>query len=197
MSRSNRRSFIQQALASSFVLSKKRGQVQQSDPAGLPTDLLQALGRAVLPSKALGPVETDRVIDDFSAWLAGYQPVAEMNHGYMTGRIRYSPEHPQPRWASQLEALEIEAQKRFHVPFTELDQVRRRELVEKQIGSDRIGRLPRAASARHVAVGLLAYFYATPAATDLAYRAEISRHACRPLAQASRRPRSLEDGQKE
>ncbi len=50
---------------------------------------------------------------------------------------------------------------------------------------------------RHVAVGLLAYFYATPAATDLAYRAKISRHTCRPLAYASRRPRPLEDGHKE
>ena len=197
MSRSNRRRFIKQSLASGFALSTKREQVQQRDPAGFPTALLRALGSSVLPVTALGGEATEKVIDDFSAWLAGYEPVAEMNHGYMTGRIRYSPEHPQPRWASQLEALDIEAQKRFHLPFTELDDTRRRELVSEQIGNDRIDRFPRAASARHVAVGLLAYFYATAAATDLAYRARISRHGCRTLAEASHRPRPLPDVRKE
>ncbi len=195
MSRSNRRTFIQRALVSGAALTGKTGPTEAALVRTLSPTLLHALAQAILPRQTLGQAKTLQVIEAFTNWLAGYEPVTELNHGYFTGDIRYSPEHPGPRWASQLEALDLQSKKRFSATFIELDEERRRELVAAQIQEDRLGRLPRAAGARHVAVGLLAFFYALPETTDLAYRAQISKRRCRPLAQAPDLPKPLEASQ--
>jgi hypothetical protein len=48
--------------------------------------------------------------------------------------------------------------------------------------------MPAPADAHHVALGLLAWFYASPAAEDLCYRAAIGRGSCRSLADVERAP---------
>jgi len=193
MSRSNRRRFIQRALVSGAALSAKTRSTEATFARTLSPALLHALAEAVLPSQTLGKAGTRQVVEGFTTWLGRYQPVTELNHGYFTGDIRYSPEHPGPRWTAQLEALDLESRKRFAESFVDLDEERRRDLVATQIQDDRLERLPRAASARHVAVGLLAYFYALPETTDLAYRARISKHHCRPLGRAPDPPEPLEE----
>ncbi len=153
--------------------------------------VLQAVAEATLPVAALGSAGVARVVDGFQDWLDAYEPVAELNHAYLTHELRYAPADPGPRWQSQLEALDTEADKRHGKPFPELSVVERRALLEPELREDRLGSLPNTTRARHVAMGLLAYFYSTPEATDLCYEAEISRFDCRGLEDMSAPPRPL------
>ena len=97
MSRSNRRTFIQRALVSGAALTGKTGPIEAVLVRTLSPTLLHALAQAILPRQTLGQAKTLQVIEAFTNWLAGYEPVTELNHGYFTGDIRYSPEHPGPR----------------------------------------------------------------------------------------------------
>ncbi len=60
------------------------------------------------------------------------------------------------------------------------------ELAELKV--DRLGSVGRAP---HIAVALLAHFYASPEATDLCYQVKIGKETCRPLASSSRQPLPL------
>ena len=153
--------------------------------------VLVAVAEATLPVAALGSAGVARVVDGFQDWVDAYEPVAELNHGYLTHELRYAPADPGPRWQSQLEALDTEADKRHGKPFPELGMAERRALLEPELQEDRLGSLPNTTRARHVAMGLLAYFYSTPEATDLCYEAEISRFDCRGLADLSAPPPPL------
>jgi hypothetical protein len=160
---------------------------------------LRAVGDAVLPTADLGDDGVEGVVADFEAWIEGFEPVAEMPHGYLhrgLAEIRYGPPHPGPRWTSQLEALQLEAERRHRSGFAALPRERRRELIEGQLERDEIGRLPSPGAAPHVAIGLLAFFYDGAAATDLCYRAAIGRYRCRGLSNLAREPRPLTGGEK-
>ncbi len=158
--------------------------------AGPEDAALDALAEAVLPSE-LGAAGRGRTVADFRQWLAGFEPVAELNHGYGTGDIDYAPADPGPGWMAQLRALDLESQQRFGRAFAALDAEVRRDLVRAQIGRGSDSGLPAIAEARHVAIGLLAFFYDSPAATDLCYRAQIGKHTCRALAAAPGKPAPL------
>jgi len=167
-------------------------QAPQSVPSAGET--LRAVANAVLPTADLGDEGIERVVQEFEAWIEGFVPEAELPHGYLNrglAEIRYGPPHPGPRWSTQIEALEREATQQSQVPFTELPRERQRALIEGQLESDEIGRLPDPARARHVAIALLAFFYDSSAATDLCYRAAIGRYRCRPLSNAGQPPRAL------
>ena len=165
------------------------------EPIALPLDdeLLHALGEAVLPTE-LDAAALTRVIGDFQTWLEAYEPDAELNHGYGTGEIGYTPDDPAPRWESQLRALDSEAQRRLGRAFVVADVEARREILRAQLANDDTSRLPRAHTARHVAIGLLAYYYGTPEATDLCYGRAIGKNDCRPLAKSPDEPAPLGQG---
>jgi hypothetical protein len=159
--------------------------------------MLAAVGDAVLPLSELGPEGIARVVADFRSWLDGYAPAAELSHNYLTtdwAVINYGPPHPSPRWASQLEALELVAQRRHGVSFLELAVEERRALIRRRIRGDSLDRLPHATEARHIAVALVAYFYATSEANDLCHRAAVGANTPRSLEQAGERPAPLERG---
>ena len=156
----------------------------------LDDELLHALGEAILPTE-LEAAALTRVIADFQSWLEAYEPNAEMNHGYGTGEIRHTPDDPAPRWESQLGVLESEAQRRLGGSFGAADLEARREMVRVQLANDDTSRLPRPYTARHVAIGLLAYYYGTPEASDLCYRRAIGKNDCRPLARSPEEPAQL------
>jgi hypothetical protein len=158
------------------------------DPA-----LLRALAEAVLPTE-LGEAGTAATVAGFARWLAGYQPVAERDHGYGTGEITYTAPDPGPGWAAQLRALDLESRQRFGTGFAELELDRRRELVRASLARERATALPEPADAHTVALGLLAWFYASPAANDLCFRASIGRLTCRPLADSPEQPPPLAPG---
>ena len=193
----DRRDFIKKSAAAAAALGISATEAAAGQASAPAAETLRAVGAAVLPVADLGPDGTDRVVADFEAWIDGFEPVAEMPHGYLNrglADIRYGPPHPGPRWAAQIEALELEAHKRHRSTFAELSIEDRRSLIQGQLGRDELGRLPSPGQARHVAVGLMAYFYSSSEATDLCYRASIGRFKCRGLATLGREPRPLAGG---
>jgi len=202
MTDTDRRDFIKKSAAAAAALGitgTEAAASQAPTPTGEtpPAETLRAVAGAVLPASDLGPDGIDQVVTDFEAWIDGFEPVAEMPHGYLNrglANIRYGPPHPGPRWAAQVEALELEAAKRHQSTFAELSIEDRRTLIQGQLGRDELGRLPSPGQARHVAVGLMAYFYAGSEATDLCYRASIGRFKCRGLATLGREPQPLPSG---
>jgi hypothetical protein len=202
MTDTDRRDFIKKSAAAAAALGisgTEAAASQAPTPSGEtpPAETLRAVAGAVLPASDLGPEDIDQVVTDFEAWIDGFEPVAEMPHGYLNrglSNIRYGPPHPGPRWAAQVEALELEAAKRHRSTFAELSISDRRTLIQGQLGRDELGRMPSPGQARHVAVGLIAYFYAGSEATDLCYRASIGRFKCRGLATLGREPQPLPSG---
>lgn len=189
----NRRGFVGSVAASVPIAAASRHLLRSGKSAPLDDALMGALGHSLLPTE-LGSDNIDRVVDEFQQWLEQYSTDAELNHGYGTSEIDYTPGDPTSRWQEQLDGLNAEAQRRFGASFVDLDADVRRGIIRQQIADDRLDRLPRAYRARHIAVGLLAYFYATPEATDLCYKAAIGKNKCRPLRRSPDEPISLRPG---
>ncbi len=189
----NRRGFVGSVTASVPIAAASRHLLRSGKSAPLDDALMGALGHSLLPTE-LGSDNIDRVVDEFQQWLEQYSTDAELNHGYGTSEIDYTPGDPTSRWQDQLDGLNAEAQRRFGASFVDLDADVRRGIIRQQIADDRLDRLPRAYRARHVAVGLLAYFYASSEATDLCYKAAIGKNKCRPLRRSPDEPISLRPG---
>lgn len=189
----NRRGFVGSVAASVPIAAASRHLLRSGKSAPLDDALIGALGHSLLPTE-LGSDNIDRVVDEFQQWLEQYSTDAELNHGYGTSEIDYTPGDPTSRWQDQLDGLNAEAQRRFGASFVDLDADVRRNIIRQQIADNRLDRLPRAYRARHVAVGLLAYFYASPEATDLCYKAAIGKNRCRPLRRSPDEPISLRPG---
>jgi hypothetical protein len=182
MSTISRRSFVRtigSALPALAMPTKGADGADRIGSAGLDPERLRALSAAVLPEE-LGEEGMARATAGFATWLEAYEAGAEVNHPYGASEIEQLPESPGPRWASQLDTLNKEASRRFNSSFTALDVARRRELLRRELAGEPAA-LPAPHTARHVAVGLLAWFCATPEATDLCYRARIGKETCRPL----------------
>jgi hypothetical protein len=199
MADADRRSFLRStgaALAAAALGGAAAGCAPGDDATSettrgtLPGDLLRALASVVLPASALGSEGVEEAVVAFEAWTAGFEPVAELEHGYGTSEIRYGPPDPAPGWASQLEGLEIESRRRFEVSFTALTPEDRRGLVVGHLSG--VEGIPAATRAPHVALGLLAHFYGTPRATDLCYGRLIRKETCRGLAGVEALPPLLE-----
>ena len=154
--------------------------------------LLRGLATAILPSE-LGVDGARRAADTLQAWVAGYRPGAETNHGYGSARIGATGADPSPRWALQLRTLDMDARRTHGAAFGALTDDQRRALVRAQLTEERATALPGSvAGAQHVALALLASFYGSPEATDLCYEAVIGRNTCRSLARSSARPMPLQ-----
>lgn len=166
-------------------------QAETSVPSGLPRPTLEALGRIVLPRSALGNAGVTRIIDELLAWLDGFEPVSELDHPYDSGEILYGPPHPEPLWGAQLEALDIEANKRFGLPYAAIGEARQVETLERQLPDHLPKDMPYAGEATHVAIGLAAWFYATPEANDLALQARVGKYSCRGLAGSPDKPEPM------
>lgn len=193
MATSNRRTFLKQSavLLPGGALLPRTLRAQAGPRRVLDVAMLRGVGRVVLPAGELGADGVERVVSQFAGWLEGFEPVAELNHGYLTDEIEYAPPDPAPRWGAQLEALALEGERRFGRSFDRLTPMQQADLIRRSIGDEDLRDVGNATEARHVAVGLMAYFYATAEANDLCYHAEIGRHACRGLGEASQRPRPL------
>ena len=144
---------------------------------------MRALAGALLPS-ALGAAGAARIAQDFQRWIDNYRENAEVVHGYGTSALRFTRASPRARWAAQLETLR-------RADFNGRTPEQRRQAVRELLSSERLDRMPDVATAPHVAVGLLAFFYGRSEAADLCYEAQIGREKCRPLSLASRKPLPL------
>ena len=148
---------------------------------------MAALGDAILPAE-LGTTGVTRAVAEFQQWIDGYQPGAEANHGYGTGKIERLSADPRPQWRTQLAALDTDARSIGAQSFAALPRDRRQAIVRTALAADRGDALPAPLAARHVALALLAHFYDSPAATDLCYVAQIGRQLCRPLPAQRQQP---------
>ncbi len=192
----NRRDFLKRtalaAAASTLAAPTAAAHGAPSAPApGFNPALLTALGDAVLP-ESLGAEARRRAVRDFAAWAAAYHPVSEQMHGYGDQEITYTAADPTPGWRSQLDALDLLAQRTHRNGFASLSIDQRRALVRPLMPRGRGVRLPSdIVGAPHVAVALLAHWANSSAATDLAYGVVIGKDQCRVLADAPRRPLPL------
>lgn len=143
---------------------------------------LRALSAAVLPTE-LGAAGLERVVSGFERWLAGYREGVELVHGYGTAEIRRTGPSPALRWANQLQAL--------GPSFESLSVAERQAVLRTALQGERLGVMPQVDRAPHLAVGLLAFFYDSPEATDLCYGVRIGKNACRALSDATRKPLPL------
>lgn len=158
----------------------------------LPEATLRAVADVALPTGALGADGTETAIAGFLAWVDGFEPAAELDHPYLTGELRYGPPHPGPRWAAQLQAMDLESRRRSGTAFADRTAEERRDIVAEAVGEGESVGLPGSpARADHVAVGLLAWFYGTSEANDLCYGARVGRHLCRGIASLPEEPEAL------
>jgi len=148
------------------------------------------VGDLVLPGE-LGVAGRDAAVAAFQRWADGYDPVPELNHGYGTSEIRYGPPDPVPGWQAQLDALDVEAQRRHGAAFTALSREQRLVLLLGHVDAVEGDSLPSPLRARHVAVALLAHWAGTPEATDRCYGVRISPQTCRGLASSGDEPESI------
>ena len=197
-SRKSRRKFLKTsgavvaAVAAPAGAAAEAAQENQSLSLSLDLPLLHAFAEAVFPEE-IGAEGVREALRDFVTWINGFEPVAELPHPYLSSvEVQYGPPHPAPRWASQLQALDLLATKQHGAGLAELSLAKRRELIAADLERhDAEGDLPRPAYAGHVAVGLLARFYSRPRAADLAYGARINAAACRDLASGADMPAPL------
>lgn len=198
MTERERRRFLQQSAALVGGIATGSCRTPAEPPASSPRELerttLEAIGHIVLPAKALGDDGIAHVLDEFQTWLAELEPVAELDHPYLwTDEIAYGPPDPAPLWKSQLEALELEASKRFATSFPELGGDAQRAMLDRSLPRFYDSELPYAGDAPHVAIGLVAYFYRTSRANDLGYGAAIEKQTCRGLDTGPDEPTPLGD----
>lgn len=154
---------------------------------------LQAVGSVVLPSAELGPEASREAVSRFESWSEGFEPVAELDHPYLwSDEILYGPADPRPQWAAQLEALDLEANRRHSKDFALLERGQQEEVLLRRLPDELPEPLPHPSEAAHVAIALAAWYFGSASANDLCYRAAIGRHECRGLPTVGERPRSLE-----
>ena len=193
----SRRRFLQRSGAVVAAVAAPTGAVAaaQESPAfaiSLDQPLLGAFAEAVLPAE-IGPAGVEDALRDFVRWLNGFEPVAELPHPYLSSvEVQYGPPHPAPRWASQLQALDLRATTEYGAGFAEMPLAARSALIAADLERhDAEADFPRPAYAGHVAVGLLAHFFSQPKAADLAYGVRINAAACRDLASGANPPAPL------
>lgn len=157
---------------------------------GFDSAMLIALAEVVLPGE-LGPDGARRAARDFTRYAASYRRGAELLHPYGSAQIGFSGDSPVPKWREQIEALQREARAKHRRAFSALSIAQRRALVEAAVANERTDRMPAAMGANHVALALVAWYFATPEATDLCYGARIAKNQCRPLVNSPKEPQRL------
>ncbi|HEX6942644.1 MAG TPA: gluconate 2-dehydrogenase subunit 3 family protein [Gemmatimonadaceae bacterium] len=152
--------------------------------------MVRGIAEVVLPAE-LGNDGFARVSRAFTQWAAAYRQGVELVHPYGSTQLRQTSESPAPRWKAQLTALDRDAREKHQRAFTALTREQRRALVMTAFASERANRLPDPVEANHVAMALMAWYFASADAADLCYNARIGRNQCRPLVNSPRQPLPL------
>lgn len=179
-----RRTLIQSFLTSISL----QGSRLEGQPAGFPgkhENTLKELAATVLP-ESLGRAVTDAVASQFSDWLQDYRAGAEMQTGYGLTRIRYKPASPAAVYLSQLDNLALGA-----LSFTGLNS--RRSQIAQVLRAAEVESLPTYPDGRHIASDLMAFYFQSSEANDLAYQANVGKDKCRGLRNSGGIPEALSE----
>ena len=141
----------------------------------------------VLPTE-IGADGRVRVVRSFIRWLQGYHGGADMDHGYGFPRLRRTAASPVRKYGPQFAALEQRAGAKG---FAVLSVDARRVILEEAIAAAKIDRLPGRPDGGHIAIDLMAFYFNSAEAQDLAYRAAIGRDSCRGLEGSEERPKGI------
>ena len=148
---------------------------------------LNAIADVVLP-RELASEGRKSAVSGFVRWIRSYKGGAETDHGYGVTRIRRTGASPALVYSAQLTALQSSAGGTFQA----LTVDERRPLVEAALVAARVDRLPARPNGGHVISDLMAFYFNSPAAADLCYRAAIGRHDCRGLPGSEKPPEPLQ-----
>ena len=149
--------------------------------------LILPIAEVVLPTE-IGADGRARVVRSFIGWLQGYHGGADMDHGYGFTRLRRTPASPVAKYFPQFAALD---QRAGAERFAALSVDARRVILEEAIAAAKIDRLPGRPDGGHVATDLMAFYFNSAEAQDLAYRAAIGRDSCRGLEGSQERPKGI------
>jgi hypothetical protein len=165
----------------------------QAAPLG-PADQMRirAVAEAVLPQE-IGAAGHDGAVKAFLAWIQGYRPGADMDHGYGFTRLRRTPASPALRYTAHLDALD-QAARAKGASFADLPVDVRRAVIEDALLAAKVERLPGRPDGTHIATDLMGFYFNSIEANDLCYRARIGRDQCRGLAGSENKPAPLAQG---
>lgn len=185
----NRRSLIKLALTATALSPlwplRLVAAVQEFGPESVA--ILRRIARTVLPAE-LGVRGVDDEVERFAEWVRGYREGAQLEHGYGRPRIGYAPPSPVPTYLAQLRELDAAARAKGQ-PFEMLDRETQRAILDTSFTAAEVEELPGRPAGRHVIADLMAHYFRSSAANDLAYRALIGQQQCRPITFVVQRPR--------
>lgn len=181
-----RRRTLIQSLIAWISLRSSRLRAQLPSFPGSHEATLKDLAATVLPEQ-LGRAGAEAVALQFVRWVGEYRAGAEMQTGYGTTRVRYKPPSPAPRYLEQLAALSSGALAMQNIAA-------RREALTAVLKSQKIDDLPMSPNGGHIATDLMAFYFFSPEANDLAYRAAIGKDQCRTLRNSGHEPSPLRKG---
>jgi len=184
-----RRRTLLQALASTLPalpLTRVRlaAQVRQLTPEAIA--VLRDVAATVLPA-SIGGDGVALVTDRFVAWTRDYEEGVALAHGYGHPRVEKSGPSPVPDYVAQLAAIDAAARARGGT-FGALPAETRRAVLDEALKTAGVNALPGRPQGRHVVADLMAFYFRSSEANDLAYRARIGRQTCRTVALTTRQP---------
>ncbi len=187
-----RRRTLLQALATTVpalpvVRVRLAAQVRAFTPEAVA--VLRDVAATVLPA-SLGADRVSLIVDRFVAWGRGYEEGVALAHGYGDPQLVKSGPSPVPDYLAQLAALDAAAKGRGG-RFGTLPMETRRTLLSDALSAAKVTDLPGRPTGRHIVSDVMAFYFRSSEANDLAYRARIGRQQCRTLAVTTRRPAPL------
>jgi hypothetical protein len=156
-------------------------------PAELTT--LKAAAEVLFPS-TLTARERDAVVGRFAAWFLNYRAGADRGHSYGDSRLSApAPALNITRYPTQIAALEKAARDQGAASFSALPVAKRRPIIETALNDPQlVNRLSARPSGANVVADLMGFYFSSPAAMDLCYKAAIGRDECRGLPGSDKAP---------
>ena len=186
-----RRTLLQRAAAVLATAPFQRillfAQPRELTPDAIAT--LHEVAATVLPA-SIGAAKIGDVVDRFVVWSRGYREGVALAHGYGHPRLVKSGASPVPGYVRQLAALESAARAKGGTWQT-LDLETRRAILDAAFVEAGVRTLPPRPMGQHVVVDLMAFYFRSSEANDVAYKALINREVCRPIAITTRKPAPL------
>jgi hypothetical protein len=184
-----RRRTLLQAIAGSLPIMpitrvRLAAQVRSFTPESV--EVLREVAATVLPA-SLGADKVSLLTDRFLAWGRDYEEGVALAHGYGDPTLVKSGPSPVPDYVAQLATIDSAAKSRGG-RFATLPLETRRAILSDALSAAKVDSLPGRPTGRHVVADLMAFYFRSSEANDLAYRARIGRQMCRSLEMTTHRP---------